>query len=164
MGKKKKRRSGKYTAKPERKAHSQRKKSKFPLVALAFGVLLLIAGGYFLSQRDEPKKPPPERTRLKKDNKVLREKRPLLSPERFTGKVRRAYRIAHEIPEVLDRLYCYCRCRENSAHKNLLSCFVNNHASTWKICLDEAQLASRMYAQGATTTEIQAEIDRRFGK
>jgi len=49
MGKKKKRRSGKYTTKPERRAPSQRKRSKFSFVALTFGVVLLITGGYFLS-------------------------------------------------------------------------------------------------------------------
>lgn len=30
--------------------------------------------------------------------------------------------------------------------------------------MDEAQLASRMHAEGATVAEIQAEIDRKFGK
>ena len=68
MGKKKKRRSSKYTTTPERRAHSQRKRSKFPFLALAFGVVLLITGGYYLSQGEEPKKPIPERTKLKKDN------------------------------------------------------------------------------------------------
>jgi len=29
--------------------------------------------------------------------------------------------------------------------------------------MDEALLASRMHDQGATATEIQAEIDRKFG-
>jgi len=29
--------------------------------------------------------------------------------------------------------------------------------------MDEAQLASRMHAQGATAAEIQNEIDRKFG-
>jgi hypothetical protein len=29
--------------------------------------------------------------------------------------------------------------------------------------MDEAQLASRMHAQGAGINEIQAEIDRKFG-
>ena len=30
--------------------------------------------------------------------------------------------------------------------------------------MDQAQLASKMHAKGATATEIQAAIDRRFGK
>jgi hypothetical protein len=30
--------------------------------------------------------------------------------------------------------------------------------------MDEAQLAFRMHAQGATIEEIQADIDRKFGK
>lgn len=29
--------------------------------------------------------------------------------------------------------------------------------------MDEAQVASRMHAQGASIAEIQAEIDRKFG-
>jgi hypothetical protein len=103
---------------------------KYPLLALIAGGVLALTGAYFLYHGEKPPTQSLELTELKKENINLREKRPTLSPQRFTGKVRTAYQIARAIPEVLDRLYCYCRCRENSGHKNLLSCYVGTHAST----------------------------------
>ena len=61
---------------------------------------------------------------------VRRETRTPLSPALFVGKTAKAYRVAEEIPNVLDRLYCYCECDKHMAHVTLLSCFVDNHAAT----------------------------------
>ncbi len=130
MAKKRKRKKEKHITQTAKNAPKQKKRSKYPLIGLAVGVALLIAGGYFLYQEKNPKQPAPERTKLKKENIRLRETRQTLSPQGFQGKAKKAYEIARAIPEVLDRLYCYCRCRENFGHKNLLSCFVDNHAST----------------------------------
>jgi len=94
------------------------------------GAVLVLAGVYFFYQGEKPPASSPERAELKKENINLQENRPTLSPAMFSGKVRQAYEIAREIPEVLDQLYCYCRCRENFGHKNLLSCYVDTHAST----------------------------------
>jgi hypothetical protein len=94
------------------------------------GGVLVLAGAYFLYQGKKPPAPSPELTELKKENLNLQENRPTLSPEMFSGEVRKAYEIARAIPQVLDDLYCYCRCRENFAHKNLLTCYVDSHAST----------------------------------
>jgi hypothetical protein len=131
MGKKKRRKSNKPTFKSKQKVPLPKKRSKYPLIALSVGVALLITGGYFLSQGKDSKKPSPapEGTKMKKEDIRLQETRPTLPPQRFRGKVKRAYQIAREIPEVLNQLYCYCRCFENFNHKNLLSCFVNTHAS-----------------------------------
>ncbi len=131
MANKKKRKSAKKRkSQSKQSAPRPRKKSKFSFLALGVGIALVITGVYFLYPREEPKKPSSPRTKLKEENNKLRETRPTLSPERFRGRVRRAYEIAREIPEVLDQLYCYCRCRENFGHKNLLSCYVDNHAAT----------------------------------
>lgn len=45
--------------------------------------------------------------------------------------IRDAYRVAKEIPWVLDSIYCYCYCKESQVfrHKSLLSCYVNDHAA-----------------------------------
>jgi hypothetical protein len=94
------------------------------------GGVLVLAGAYFLYQGEKPPPQSPQLTQLKNENIKLRENRPTLSPQGFTGKVRSAYEVARAIPEVLDGLYCYCRCRENFNHKNLLSCYVDTHAST----------------------------------
>lgn len=58
-----------------------------------------------------------------------RETRPTLDPVNFTGKARRAHEVAREIPDVLDRLRCYCRC-EGIGHVSLLSCYTDGHAAT----------------------------------
>lgn len=130
MGKKNKQRSKKHTTKPVQTAPKPKKRSNYPLIALAVGVALLISGAYFLYQKEKPQSRSFENAKPKKENVDLREKRSTLSPQSFSGKTRRAYEVARAIPEVLDRLYCYCRCRENFGHKNLLSCYVGNHAAT----------------------------------
>ena len=130
VGKKKKRQSTQPTGGSKQKASSREKRSSFPLIAVAVGAGLLIAGIYFFYQGDARKAETPEPPALKKEKISLRERRATLSPDLFTGRIWKAYRIAREIPEVLDGLYCYCRCRENFGHKSLLSCFVDKHAST----------------------------------
>jgi hypothetical protein len=59
-----------------------------------------------------------------------RETRPTLDPARFVGKPARAHQVAREIPDVLDRLYCYCECDRHLGHKSLLSCYTDGHAAT----------------------------------
>ncbi len=59
-----------------------------------------------------------------------RETRPTLDPARFVGKAARAYQVAREIPDVLDRLYCYCGCDRSVGHVSLLSCYTDGHAAT----------------------------------
>lgn len=59
-----------------------------------------------------------------------RETRPTLDPARFVGKAARAHQVAREIPDVLDRLYCYCECDKHLGHKSLLSCYTDGHAAT----------------------------------
>jgi hypothetical protein len=131
MANKKKRKPAKKgKGRSKQSAPRPRKRSKFSFLVLGIGFALIITGAYFLYQREAPKKPVSPRTTPKGENIKLRETRPTLSPERFSGRIKKAYRIAREIPEVLDRLYCYCRCRENFGHKNLLSCYVDNHAAT----------------------------------
>ena len=130
MAKKKNRKPTTYTTRSKQTAPRLKKNTKFTFIGLAVGAALVLTGVFFQYQRKEPPKPSFERTNLKKENVNLRENRPTLSPQRFLGKVRGAYEIARAIPEVLDQLYCYCRCRENFGHKDLLSCYVDTHAST----------------------------------
>ena len=128
--KKKKNTSKKRTTNRKQTAPQSKKRSKYSLLALLAGGFLVLTGAYFLYQGEKPPTQSPQLKDFKKENINLREKNPTLPPLMFSGKARRAYKIARTIPEVLDRLYCYCRCRENSGHKNLLSCFVDTHAST----------------------------------
>ena len=60
------------------------------------------------------------------------ETRATLDPGQFNdARVKEAYKVAKEIPWVLDSIYCYCMCRESPTfrHKSLLSCYVDSHAS-----------------------------------
>lgn len=74
-----------------------------------------------------------ESAKVRNDESLRRgEARVTLEPSMFTDpRVREAYRIAKEIPWVLDSIYCYCKCEESPAfrHKSLLSCYVDNHAA-----------------------------------
>lgn len=70
---------------------------------------------------------------VQKDESLRKgETRTTLDPNMFKDpQVREAYRIAKEIPWVIDSIYCYCMCEESPAfrHKSLLSCYVDNHAA-----------------------------------
>jgi hypothetical protein len=60
------------------------------------------------------------------------ETRVTLDPGQFNdARVKAAYKVAKEIPWVLDSIYCFCMCKESPTfrHKSLLSCYVDNHAS-----------------------------------
>jgi hypothetical protein len=51
-----------------------------------------------------------------------------LAPELFSGRVAEAYRIAREVPELLERMPCYCGCYVSDRHQNNLDCYVDRHA------------------------------------
>ena len=100
----------------------------------------------------------------KSDVKSLRggETRATLSPTDFAGETARAYQIAKEIPEVLDSMYCYCECEKHFAHKSLLSCYVDDHASHCDICMNEAFMAYELHRQGKDIKSIREAVDARF--
>ena len=70
---------------------------------------------------------------VQKDESLRKgESRATLDPGQFKdARVREAYRVAREIPWVLDSIYCFCMCKESPTfrHKSLLSCYVDTHAS-----------------------------------
>jgi hypothetical protein len=51
-----------------------------------------------------------------------------LSPALFRGKAAEAYRIAREVPELIERMACYCGCDRSHGHQNNLDCYVDRHA------------------------------------
>ena len=56
------------------------------------------------------------------------ETRPVLSPSLFVGMASEAYAAARQYPEVMDQVFCYCKCDEPPTyHKSLLSCFTDRH-------------------------------------
>lgn len=55
----------------------------------------------------------------------------LQDPARYEiALVSKAYRIAHEIPEVLAQQPCYCNCGDSFGHESLLDCFASDHGAT----------------------------------
>jgi hypothetical protein len=51
-----------------------------------------------------------------------------LPPELFTGQVAKVYRIAQEVPELLERIPCYCGCYVSDRHQNNLDCYTDRHS------------------------------------
>jgi hypothetical protein len=92
------------------------------------------------------------------------ETRETLPPYYFTGETAKAYKIAQEIPEVLDSLYCYCECEKHMGHKSLLTCYVDQHGAYCDICINEAIMASEMHKEGADIETIRKVVDEKFSK
>jgi Protein of unknown function with PCYCGC motif len=87
--------------------------------------ILLLGGGLvitflFFSSRSEPWGLPA----------MPRNPRPAtLSPALFTGEAAKAYQIAKEVPELLERMPCYCGCYVNPEHRNNLDCYTDRHGA-----------------------------------
>lgn len=96
-----------------------RNSSKFwKLGGMTLGVALVIAAIYFFP-KSEPWGLPA----------IPRSPRPAtLLPELFSGKVAQVYRIAREVPELLERMPCYCGCYVNPGHRNNLDCYTDRHS------------------------------------
>ena len=95
---------------------------------------------------------------------VRRETKIPLSPALFVGKIETAYQVAHDMPGVLDQLYCYCECDKHSGHRSLLSCYTDHHAANCDVCVNEALDGSRMMKQGYKMAEIRREVDRKYSR
>lgn len=77
-------------------------------------------------------------------------------------RVKRAYQIAALIPEILNKLYCWCGCIERGMRSNL-QCFESEHAAGCDVCLAGAEVAWEMRQQGITDpARIQHVLDARF--
>jgi hypothetical protein len=93
--------------------------SKLWLVGIVLGGSLLLGSIFFFGQGEPwglpaiPRNPRPE----------------TLSPLLFTGQVARVYRIAQEVPELLERMPCYCGCYVNPGHRNNLDCYTDRHGA-----------------------------------
>ena len=143
-----KKKSGKNT--------SNKTKKRIFTLAMAVFVCVVVAGVYVGTKPSVKVQPVAPATGL------LIETRPILTDAVFTGKVAEAYRIAAEIPTVLDSLFCYCYCKKNHNHKTLLTCYTNKHGSKCDICLNEVFYAYDLYNQGKTLDEIVIAVDKKF--
>jgi len=94
---------------------------------------------------------------------VPRAERPkTLDPSIFTGEVAEGYRVAREMPELLERMPCYCGCYYTHGHQNNLDCFRDRHSETCPMCLKIALRAAELRKAGYAIEDIKKLIDRRF--
>ena len=129
---------------------------------IVFTLLVLTASfiaGYALAQPLEVKAREFQ-ARLLKSN-ARQETRPTMDPALYADPdIKAAYKSAREIPGVLDKLFCYCYCEvlpmfgEKDLHKNLLTCFTNNHGSKCLTCVKEANEALELHREGKKPDEI----------
>ncbi|HEX8844585.1 MAG TPA: CYCXC family (seleno)protein [Pyrinomonadaceae bacterium] len=89
---------------------------------------------------------------------------PTLSPERFTGQTRDAYRAVQEIPETIAQLPCYCECDRSIGHKSLHSCFEDGHATQCAVCVNEALIAYKLHKSGLTPVQIRERIIEQYSR
>lgn len=90
--------------------------------------------------------------------------------------VRATYKFAAEHPEVLSYMPCFCGCDMHSGHRSSQDCFVktrdkNGDVTQWDehgiacaMCLAVAERAKQMCDQGASLTDIRADIEKRYGQ
>ena len=95
-------------------------------------------------------------------------------PARPLRVIEQVYEFAARHPDVLQYVPCYCGC-EREGHNGSHDCFVTSRASSgrvieWNthglgctICIDVARDAMTLHAAGASTQEIRAAIDRKYG-
>ena len=93
------------------------------------------------------------------------EKGSVLDPGQFARgyepDVARSYEAARKYPDLLDRIHCFCECKESQRehHKTLLTCFTNLHAAGCGVCQQEAIQAAKMKSQGASDDEIEITVE-----
>ncbi|MCR8842627.1 PCYCGC domain-containing protein [Paenibacillus sp. SC116] len=86
--------------------------------------------------------------------------------------VRTAYMTAAKVTEQLDYIPCYCGCGESAGHNNNLNCFIkeinedsvvwDDHGTRCGVCIETALITAKMHEDGASLTEIRAEIDKKY--
>lgn len=139
MGRKKSSKPSPKSA-PDRKDDGRAKETgsrspAFRYIASSVAVAVAVGGGITLKRiyADKPEEPKMNMAKSEEQSAApykRREVKPTMAPSSFSGVVASTYQIAREIPEVLDQIYCYCRCKENFGHLSLLSCYVDSHAAS----------------------------------
>lgn len=89
----------------------------------------------------------------------------VLDRELFSNpKVRRAYWIAAQIPDVLNQLYCWCGCENRGVHRSNLQCFEDRMGANCDVCVGTAEIAYDLVRNGISHPgKIQAAVDARWG-
>lgn len=103
---------------------------------------------------------------------------PPINPGNFTAarpmdQVSAAYQWAAQHPDVAQYIPCFCGC-EHMGHRGNDDCFVRSrdaegrvtswepHGIACEVCLDVANESRRMYASGASVTQIRSAIEQKY--
>jgi hypothetical protein len=87
---------------------------------------------------------------------------PVLPAENFFGNAKLGYLAAKRVPDICEKLFCYCGCDLTDNHSSLLDCFTSDHGVDCNICQEEALLADKMHTAGSSLAEIQKVIDQKY--
>ncbi len=127
-------------------------------------IIMAVVGGYLLLQRSRAPQPGP----LQEPGAENLPDFAYASQDSL-----RAYMVALRIPEVLEKIPCYCGCVSMEhlgvSHKHLRDCFIfddgtfDDHASYCDICIYEALDVDRWYKEGVPVREIRTRIDAKYG-
>ena len=143
-------------------------------LALLLGTALaLLSGRFSMAQHAHGNaapaaakaRPAPGGTGAKNSCAACIERAPVLDPARYASwndqDVRRAYEAARKYPDTLDRIHCFCECKESPRehHKTLLTCFTTEHGAGCGICQHEANLAAKLKDKGASDEEVEATVE-----
>ncbi len=85
-----------------------------------------------------------------------------------SGKSVEAYTVATEIPDVLEKIPCYCGC-VSVGHDSLKDCFLSSsggysdHGAYCNVCVSEALDVKKWHSQGLDLKEIRSRIDEKYG-
>ena len=145
----------------------------FFIGGLALGLFLLFGYTRFIAPQDGrvPSEVPadwqvgelrPDGLRIvpsgRTDNSKVMDPRQFIRPD-----VQRAYAIAYKIPEVLNKLYCWCGCPKRGIHRSNLACFEDDMGVTCDVCRGTAEIAYEMTQNGVTDAgKIQAAVDKEW--
>lgn len=130
---------------------------KVKTASISLGALAVAAAGFTLLSGKKKRTGPPASATGK-----LLETRPVLSHKMFHGKAVTAYKMAAEIPKVIDSQFCYCYCKRDHGHKTLLTCFTNTHGAKCEVCMGEVIYAYKLYKEQLSLDDIIAEMDKKF--
>ena len=78
------------------------------------------------------------------------------------SKIGLAYQAAKDIPEVLERLPCYCGCFTNAGHRNNLDCFRDDHGVECLMCRSIALDADHQSKLGVQVPVIKRMVDEKY--
>lgn len=150
--------------------NTQKKESEKGLniiIIVSVAVFIIIAGYMIIrsSDKDNSHLRTISETEHTTETKLI-ETRPILPAGMWSGKAAEAYRLAAEIPHVVDAQYCYCDCSKNPKfmHKTLLTCYTDNHGAECSICQNEVFKSYDLYKKGYSIPDIKKEVDKEFSK